>query len=84
MCTSLNNTQQTTYKHSLTHASYNIHNGNMKARKCYIVLLFLLVLTIFNEGAYLTLKSIFHKAPHCGLGQNSLYCRYTMEAINCV
>ena len=39
MCTSLNNTQQTTYKQSLTHASYNIHNGNMKARKCYVVLL---------------------------------------------
>ena len=43
-----------------------------------------LVLTIFNEGAYLTLKSIFHKAPHCGLGQNSVYCRYPMEAINFV
>ena len=27
-----------------------------------LVLLFFLVLTIFNEGAYLTFKSIFHKA----------------------
>jgi len=36
-----------------------------------------LVLTIFNEGAYLTFKSIFHKA----LNLFKLNCEITLESV---
>ena len=45
--------------------------------KFYLFGVFYLVLTIFNEGAYLTFKSIFHKA----INLFKFDCEFTLESV---